>query len=191
MLQQARRVLGERVSNGRISLQRASIERLPFASDCFNVVASAGVLEYLIADAPAIGELVRVLKPGGHLLLPITNAWSPVGWLDLPVEWLKRRAGLLAAANAVRRRMGATELRARHFRVRKQTRSAVRAELESAGLSIQAEWYFHFLPWPRPLDKLLPGLTTAIGSRMERLGDTWLGSLGEGYLSLARKEARQ
>jgi ubiquinone/menaquinone biosynthesis C-methylase UbiE len=188
MLQQARRVLGEEFPAQRVALLRASIEQLPFASDCFDLVASAGVLEYLDADAPAIAELARVLKPGGHLLLPITNAWSPAGWLDPPIEWLKRRASFLAAVNALRRGVGAAELRARHFRVRKQTRAALHAELQKAGMSIQAECYFHFLPWPRPLDKLLPGLSTAIGSRMEPLGETWLGPLGEGHLSLARKE---
>jgi len=188
MLEQARRLLSGEPTGSGVALQRASVEQLPFADGCFDLVSCAGVLEYLDSDRPAIRELVRVLRPGGHLLLPITNAWSPAGWFDGTVEWFKRQPAVLAAANRLRVRVGRPIVRARHFRVRKQTRRELCAELQRAGMSIRGEWYFHFLPWPRPVDKLLPGLSAAIGARMERLGETWLGPLGEGYLSLARKE---
>lgn len=187
MLKQARHLLAAEPHAHEAELQQARIEQLPFADGCFDLVSSAGVLEYLAADAPAIRELSRVVRPGGHLLLPITNAWSPAGWLDAPVEWLKRRPSILGLANRLRLRAGRPVLRARYFQVRKQTRRGIRAELERAGMSLRAECYFHFLPWPRPVDKLFPRLTAALGVRMEPLAETWLGPLGEGYLSLARK----
>jgi len=49
---------------------RASIDRLPFAANCFDAVVSADVLGHVAADPPlALAELERVLMPGGKLVL--------------------------------------------------------------------------------------------------------------------------
>ena len=52
---------------------------LPFASESFDVVAAFDVVEHCDPESTAIGELVRVLRPGGRLLLslPAYNwAWT-------------------------------------------------------------------------------------------------------------------
>jgi SAM-dependent methyltransferase len=43
--------------------------RLPFADDSFDVVTCTEVLEHLVDPPAAAAEIVRVLKPGGRLLL--------------------------------------------------------------------------------------------------------------------------
>lgn len=53
------------------SLNQASVLRLPFEEDCFDLVTSFDVLYHrAVGDyGQAVGEFDRVLKPGGRLLL--------------------------------------------------------------------------------------------------------------------------
>jgi 2-polyprenyl-6-hydroxyphenyl methylase/3-demethylubiquinone-9 3-methyltransferase len=63
---------------------RGQLERLPFADGAFDVVVAADVLEH-VPDLPAaVGELTRVLAPGGSLAFDTINrtvwAWFTVLW---------------------------------------------------------------------------------------------------------------
>ncbi len=51
----------------------ADISRLPFRDDSFDVVSCFEVLEHLDDPAGALGEMARVLRPGGSLLLSVPN----------------------------------------------------------------------------------------------------------------------
>lgn len=164
-----------------------SVEALPFADGTFDAVCSAGVLEYLTCDDYAVEEFKRVLRPGGYLMLPTTNSWSPAGYLDFAVEYLKRREGLLRAFNKIWEKRGNTPVLPRHFVVRRQRPSEIRSLLEKSGFQLEHEIYFYFMPWPHPFDRLLPGPTEWLGRRMERLRESPLGPLGEGYLIVSSK----
>ncbi|MCS7259805.1 MAG: class I SAM-dependent methyltransferase [Anaerolineae bacterium] len=52
-------------------------ERLPFADDCFDLVLSHEVIEHVVDDRACVREMVRVLKPGGRLVLFCPNRWYP------------------------------------------------------------------------------------------------------------------
>jgi len=51
------------------------VNRLPLASDRFDLIFCTEVLEHLPAPAGAAAEFARVLKPGGRLLLATPQAW--------------------------------------------------------------------------------------------------------------------
>jgi len=58
---------------------RGSATALPFASNTFDVVSAFDVVEHCADDELAVNELVRVLAPGGRLLLSVPAyqwAWS-------------------------------------------------------------------------------------------------------------------
>ncbi|MCL4459552.1 MAG: class I SAM-dependent methyltransferase [Chloroflexi bacterium] len=55
---------------------RARAEALPLASETFDVVLSVTTLEFITSPDLAIGEMWRVLKPGGRLVIGVLNAWS-------------------------------------------------------------------------------------------------------------------
>ncbi len=72
-LQHARRRVGRDVD-----LVRADARRLPF-SQTFDIVGAFDVLEHIDDDARVVGELFRVVRPGGHLLVTVPQhrwLWS-------------------------------------------------------------------------------------------------------------------
>jgi 2-polyprenyl-3-methyl-5-hydroxy-6-metoxy-1,4-benzoquinol methylase len=94
---------------------------LPFADDEFDAVLNSGVLEH-VADPPrALGELYRVLRPGGWLFtyhLPNRHAGA---------EWLGRRLG-------------------RFHHERTYTRAEAEALFRQAGFEVSGSRPFHWLP---------------------------------------------
>jgi SAM-dependent methyltransferase len=52
-------------------------EHLPFPANTFDLVLSHEVIEHVQNDQLAINEIVRVLKPGGRLVLFVPNRWYP------------------------------------------------------------------------------------------------------------------
>jgi len=66
-------------------LVQASALRLPFRDGAFECVLSSNLLELLPRDGPALDELVRVLAPGGRLILATPDygrwLWMLVGAL--------------------------------------------------------------------------------------------------------------
>jgi len=53
----------------------ASVEALPFPDDTFDVVLSHEVLEHVGDDRGAAEEALRVLRPGGRLVVFVPNRW--------------------------------------------------------------------------------------------------------------------
>jgi len=52
-----------------VNLEEGSVENLPFSNEDFNVVTSNGALNLVPDKARALGEIHRVLKPGGRLMV--------------------------------------------------------------------------------------------------------------------------
>ena len=62
--------LGEH-GGGVWSLAAADVTRLPFGDACFDLVVCSEVLEHIPDQQTAMDELVRVLKPGGQLVVSV------------------------------------------------------------------------------------------------------------------------
>ena len=67
----------------RTTFVRARLEALPYADGSFEAVACCGSTLSFVADpAAALGELGRVLRPGGRLLLEVEHKWSAdLAWM--------------------------------------------------------------------------------------------------------------
>jgi ubiquinone/menaquinone biosynthesis C-methylase UbiE len=66
-------------SGSRHRLARADARALPFATDAFDCVTALDIIEHLDRDRDALGEIRRVLRPGGHLLATVPafmSLWS-------------------------------------------------------------------------------------------------------------------
>jgi ubiquinone/menaquinone biosynthesis C-methylase UbiE len=77
MVQMTRRHAGARVH-----VAAGDAHALAFAAGRFDVVAALGVLPWLDAEGLALGEIYRVLKPGGYLLLTADNEYRLARLLD-------------------------------------------------------------------------------------------------------------
>ena len=55
----------------------AAAEHLPYPSDYFDTILSHEVLEHVVDDRAAAREMVRVLKPGGRIVIFVPNRWYP------------------------------------------------------------------------------------------------------------------
>jgi SAM-dependent methyltransferase len=56
----------------------AAAEALPYHSNMFDAILSNEVIEHVADDRAAAAEMVRVLKPGGRIVLFCPNRWYPV-----------------------------------------------------------------------------------------------------------------
>lgn len=90
----------------------ASALALPFRSDSFDIVGAFDVIEHLEPESAAVGELVRVLRPGGRLLVAVpAYQWA---WTDFDVQ---------------------------NGHHRRYTRRRIVAALEAAGMEVQRSTY--------------------------------------------------
>ncbi len=55
----------------------AAAENLPYASNTFDTILSHEVLEHVTDDRASVQEMVRVLKPGGRIVIFAPNRWYP------------------------------------------------------------------------------------------------------------------
>ncbi len=69
MLHRARK----RLQTPRVTQVAADLTRLPYADQSFDAAVCGWVLEHLPDPRPGLGELARVLRPGGKLLLMVTE----------------------------------------------------------------------------------------------------------------------
>ncbi len=69
--------LTESVTQGKGVLQGVG-ETLPYATNSFDTIFSNEVIEHVADDAVCMAEMVRVLKPGGRIIIFCPNRWYPV-----------------------------------------------------------------------------------------------------------------
>ena len=83
----------------RIHLFQGEVEKLPFKDNEFDLVICIGVLGYLLRDEKALGELKRIVKPGGYLLVNLTNMYS---LSDFDYAWRKAIKGLFSGSGGAK-----------------------------------------------------------------------------------------
>jgi SAM-dependent methyltransferase len=190
MITLARQNTAKHPRGGSVDLRVGDIEAMSYADGSFDTVICDGVIEYLDGDAKALGELNRVLKPGGALIISVRNKACPARAIDLVTDPLKSsRAGsaLLTALKRAITRNPAAKIFFTPYR--KHWPWEFHRSLRLAGFEKEDFRYYHFYPFFVPFDKLAPRLFVRGGLAMERLSRTGLGWLASGYIVKARKPA--
>lgn len=69
----------------------ADYDRLPLPNAVVDVVVLQHALEYCTTPQGVLAEAARVLAPGGHLILCVTNPLGPIGLTKIPMKLLTKR----------------------------------------------------------------------------------------------------
>ena len=93
----------------RLPVFNAAGEHLPFPSAAFDAVTAWDVLEHVQDPRRVLGELARVLRPGGHALITAINrrAWVDPHYHIRGLNWLPRPVAELLIAARGRSKAGA------------------------------------------------------------------------------------
>ncbi|MCW4037983.1 MAG: class I SAM-dependent methyltransferase [Candidatus Bathyarchaeota archaeon] len=154
------------------------IEHLPYAEDSFNYVFCAGVIEYLERDDEVLQEIARVLQPQGIAFISVTNAVTPLWFFETAGKLL----GLWDTVVSLARRIAFPKTRV-------HVPSAFANKASRFNLVEVDRAYFHFTPFPFPLDRLCPALSLRTGLILEKLSQTRWGFLGRGCIIKMMKQA--
>lgn len=158
-------------------------ERLEHPEDSFDAVLCMGVLERVADDVQALKEMIRVLKPGGTLILTVPNKASPALWwrdhVFYPmVELLRPLHDRLTGRS--------TGEPVRGHRL--YDRPSLAAALETYGCVVTDAEYCVYNVALAPFDEVFPNLTTALMRRFEMLSRTRLRALGGMLVVKATKQ---
>ena len=127
--------------------QVADIERIPFPDNYFDGIVCLGVMEYLGSDEPALREMWRVLKPGGHAVITTPSSICPFFYMDRGL--IRFRFAIRPLTGAIRRMLGGKQRPAQpypkvqHRRYRKSNWVKL---LRSQGLELE-DWVCHSWGW--------------------------------------------
>lgn len=172
MITRAHNVAKESGAADSIHLEVQDVEHMTFGSSTFDLVVAAGLIEYQKNERGCLKEIYRVLRPGGFLIINVTNRRSYLYFL-----WELRQAlGLKDSGPFLKRRHAPKEFD---------------TLLDAEGYQKLNFHYFHFSPLPRPLDARWKALCDRSGCYMERWTRSWVAPyLAGGYLVLAQKRGQ-
>ena len=146
-------------------LVRAELDALPFADATFDAAVATGVLEYAGAR-PSLAELVRVLRPGGRLVVTYPNPRTAYGiWKTRAYYPFVRLAKRVTRRPPIRMAPGVGE---------KIEAAAFESLLREAGVTRDETRFVSYLVLLSPLDELLPGPAERLGRRFEGSTHHWL-----------------
>ncbi len=70
------------INGGTWGLLSSDVTRLPFKSESYDSIICSEVLEHIHDDRKAISEIIRILKPGGNLVISVPRYWpEAICWL--------------------------------------------------------------------------------------------------------------
>jgi arsenite methyltransferase len=72
-----------------VEFRQAGAERIPYPDGSFDAVVCTQVLEYVADVAGALGEMRRVLRPGGTVLVLDTD-WDSIVWHSTDLDRMRR-----------------------------------------------------------------------------------------------------
>ena len=179
MIEEAHKRLGYRPN---VHLALGQAECLDYPDGFFDAVLAVGVIDYTEEEI-ALGEMIRVLRPGGTLLLSAANRYSP--------EVLWRRYAFYPTIDLIRPLYFRVTRQAQRPKLthiqRAYTERVIERLLSRSGCKVVDVVYFYFQLFPTPLELFLPQLSVWITRHLEKLNRSWLRRLGHGFIIKARK----
>ena len=145
------------INSGLVDIITADAESLPYNDKSFDLVILSGVIEYLPDDEKWMNEAKRVVKPGGYLLLNVTNSGSIRRMTQQPFERLKSFSAFRKAAHFIKHKILNKEpLHYFYFKIRTHRTRQFDRFLADQGFEKKGQAYFDYSFLPYPIDILVP-----------------------------------
>ena len=148
MLEQTRRLARDLGVAEKVRPSMGDVCHLPFPDSMFHLVVALGVLPWLHSFDRPVGEMARVLRGGGYLIITVDNRWRMHELLD-PFAWLSRaKHSLTHSLSGRRERVQAPLCRRSSIRETDALlQSASLRKIWSTTLGFGPFWFpHHFLP---------------------------------------------
>ncbi len=150
----------------RVHFLHGDAMRLDFPSCFFDAVLCLGVIDMLRDPRQAMREIIRVLKPGGTLIISLPNLTSPYAWWRVYVFY-----PAVSMWYRVRRRYSSSGLRTPDPQSRRRTLFSARAAREllvSNGATLTNTVGHYYNIFLSPLDVICPGCALWLTERLEK-----------------------
>jgi 2-polyprenyl-3-methyl-5-hydroxy-6-metoxy-1,4-benzoquinol methylase len=142
VLQTARNNLNQPSLSERVSFRCEELERLTFADATFDVVHCRGVLMHIPQWEVALGELCRVLKPGGRIVVMEANRRSIEACVVRLVRYVRKpRSRLVATPGGLE---FWSQVNGHPFLVRMADIGCLAARLQSCGVQVSQRFATEF-----------------------------------------------
>jgi SAM-dependent methyltransferase len=187
MIRSTRRHAEQAGVNEQVLTGRADAENLGFPDNSFDLVLKIGVAPWLSSLDTAIRHVVRVLRPGGYLIITADNWWRLNHWLDPrffpPLGPMRRRIRVIFEQFRIARPPGAS---ARLHSIGEFDRSLLTAGLQKIETRTVGFGPFTFLGC-----KVVPDcFAVRLHQQLQHLANRRvpvIRSMGTQYIVLARK----
>ena len=158
-----------------------AVQELELPDASFDVVLCLGVLEYVGSDerSIAMGEIARILAPGGTVLVSVLNSASPF--------WIVRRARARVLARVGRRRRETVVARSPE---RCFSRREILDTVRGAGLHVERSTRYGMQVIPDLGAITRTARFAEMSARLEPLSSTPVGVVSLAHFIVARKQPR-
>lgn len=178
MIEQCQRRFGER---GAAQFRFVEGQKSGFPDSIFDAVICMGVLDRIDDDGGLLEELVRVLRPGGTLLVTASNRWSPYLW------W---RDYVYYTGVTTIRRLSRQPRHLANPRHRLYNAGSFCRRLSSMGVCVDDIAYTGYPVVPAPMDVALKFPAAVAMERLEVLRNGPLKQFGFGFIVKGRREGK-
>lgn len=170
----------------RANFVKGEAARLDFESNRFDAVICMGVLDWVAEPRAAVFEIVRVLRPGGTLIITFINENSPyASWRNYVFY------PVLAGCERLRVKFGGASLKPARVRAggtrRLLGRRRVLEMIEAAGGRVERLVPHYFNLFVSPLDDLMPSTALRVTEFLDRRGSSLPRWMATGTVVKARK----
>ena len=96
----ARSTNARSIADGRVAIEQASVSKLPFPDDKFDLVTAVETQYYWPDPESDMREVFRVVRPGGTFaVIAESYAGGRNNWVQAPIMWMLRSKSLTAKQN--------------------------------------------------------------------------------------------
>jgi ubiquinone/menaquinone biosynthesis C-methylase UbiE len=172
----------------RVHFVQCDAAQLDFSDGFFDAAVCMGVIDALQERRRAVREMLRVLKPGGTLIITFSNLLSPYAWWKLyvfyPVVsiWHRLRDGKKGVPPESS--LGGEAKRRAMF-----TERAAHELLQSEGATVVDSIGYYCNIFLSPLDEIFPSLALSVTQKLEESCCSKWQWLPAGWIVKVRKES--